>query len=129
MANSVPEAPASAADTVKAMSLYFVMFTPMLSAAMRLSRTAMIARPCRLLTRWNTTMSVIMTRMMPMVKVEYRGMEVRPIGPPMISLPPSARSVLSLSRLMCRPLLSMPTYRLLKMPLMISPKARVTMAR
>ena len=95
MANRVPAAPARAAETVKAMSLYLVMLMPMLSAAMRLSRTAMMARPDRLFTRWKTTIRVMITRMIPAVKLDSRGMVSRPMGPPMIISPSSARLVSS----------------------------------
>ena len=109
MANRAPAAPARAAEVTKAIILYFVMLTPTLSAAMRLSRIAMMARPARLFTRWNTTISVIITRIKPAVKVEIFWMPPMPMGPAMMSLPPSDRLVLSLSRLMCRPFLSTPT--------------------
>ena len=109
MANRVPAAPARAAETVKAMSLYLVMLMPMLSAAMRLSRTAMMARPDRLFTRWKMTMRERMIRITPAVKVDSRGMPLRPMGPPMTRSPSSARLVVSLSRLTWRPLLSTPT--------------------
>ena len=56
-----------AALVTKAMSLYLVTLMPTLSAAMRLSLNAMIARPERLRTRLSTMTSVIMMR------IEARG--------------------------------------------------------
>ena len=47
MPKSTPAAPARAAEVTKAIILYFTTFTPTLSAAMRLSRIAMMARPER----------------------------------------------------------------------------------
>ena len=69
----------------------------------------MMARPDRLFTRWKTTIRVMITRMIPAVKLDSRGMVSRPMGPPMIISPSSARLVLSLIKLICRPLLSTPT--------------------
>ena len=45
----VPAAPARAAEVTKAIILYLVTLMPTLSAAMRLSRAAMMARPVRLI--------------------------------------------------------------------------------
>ena len=63
---------------LKASSLYFVMLIPMDSAAMRLSRMDMIARPVLEFTRFMTMISVIRTRMMPIVKVAACGVPVIP---------------------------------------------------
>ena len=109
MAKREPAAPARAAETVKAMSLYLVTLMPMLSAAMRLSRMAMTARPVRLFTRWKTTTRVMSRRIMPLVKVAMVGMLFRPMGPPMISVPSGSRLVVSDRRLMWKPRLSRPT--------------------
>ena len=54
---SAPAAPAIAADIVNAIILYFITFIPQASAAIRLSRTAIIARPVRLRTRFSTITS------------------------------------------------------------------------
>ena len=51
--------PASAAEMVNAMSLYRVTLTPTDSAAMRLSRMDIIARPVRELMRFRTMKSVM----------------------------------------------------------------------
>ena len=108
---------------------------PTLSAAIRLSRMAMTARPVRLRTRFSTTTRVIMISTKPMVKVAMRALPVAPWAPLMISMPFSLRPredmllVPSTFRAMCRPFSSQPTSRQLIRSLMISPKARVTMAR
>ena len=117
------------------MSLYLVTLMPTLSAAMRLSRMAMTARPVRLRTRLSTTIRVIITSTKPTVKVAMRSLPEAPWAPLMISMPFSLSPRLSMLlvpskfRAMCRPFSSQPTSRQLMMSLMISPKARVTMAR
>ena len=62
----------------KAISLYLVILIPTDSAAMRLSRMDMIARPVLEFTRFMTMISVIRTRMMPIVKVAACGVPVIP---------------------------------------------------
>ena len=54
MAYSAPAIPARAAEVIKAVSLYLVILIPTDSAAMRLSRIAVIARPERLYIRFIT---------------------------------------------------------------------------
>ena len=73
--------PASTALVTNAIILYFVMFTPVASAAIRLSRAAMIARPGLELTRFSTTISVNMISRKPAVKVEMVLTFTAPIGP------------------------------------------------
>ena len=106
---SVPAAPASTAEVTKAMILYLGMEMPMDSAAMRLSRMAMMARPWRLRIRLSTTTRVIITRMKPMVRVEIFWMPTTPMGPRTIIWPSAARS--SADSLMPKwtPLESLPT--------------------
>ena len=65
----------------KAIILYLVTLMPTLSAAMRLSRAAMMARPVRLLTRLKMTTRVITTSTKPTVKVEMRWVFITPMGP------------------------------------------------
>ena len=77
----VPAAPARAAEVTKAIILYLVTLMPTLSAAMRLSRAAMMARPVRLLTRLKMTTRVITTSTKPTVKVEMRWVFITPMGP------------------------------------------------
>ncbi len=57
------------------------------SAAMRLSRIAMTARPVREFIRFRIIMSDRITRMIPMVNVESLGVPVMPWGPFMITFP------------------------------------------
>ena len=99
------------------------------SAAILLSRTAMTARPVRLFTKFSTKNSVTRMSTTPEVKVEILVTPDTPIGPLMIILPPSPSSKFWLTRLKCRPASSRPRYITFTMFLMISPKARVTMAR
>ena len=73
--------PASAAAVTKAIILYLVMLIPMASAAIRLSRAAMIARPEREFTRFSTITSVTITRINPAVNVEIALTFTAPIGP------------------------------------------------
>ena len=77
----VPAAPARAAEVTKAIILYLVTLMPTLSAAMQLSRAAMMARPVRLLTRLKMTTRVITTSTKPTVKVEMRWVFITPMGP------------------------------------------------
>ena len=65
------------------------MLMPTDSAAMRLSRQAMIARPERLLMRLSTTKSVKRMSTKPMTNVEIRLTPVAPAGPLSTSLPGS----------------------------------------
>ena len=107
----------------------------MLSAAMRLSRMAMTARPARLRTRFSTITSVSITRMKPAPKEASFSVPVAPWAPLMMAVPPgvmprsSMVSVPLMLKAMWRPLSSQPTSRQLISSLMISPKASVTMAR
>ena len=64
---------------------------PTLSAAMRLSRRAMMARPERLFTRLRTTVRAMRTRMKPAVKLESFTLVVTPMGPLRMDMPPSPR--------------------------------------
>ena len=75
---SAPAAPARAAEVTKAISLYLVRFRPTLSAAMLLSRRAMMARPARLSFRFSTTKRVMSTSTKPAVKVEMVAVLVAP---------------------------------------------------
>ncbi len=63
---------------VKAISLYLVMLMPMDSAAIRLSRMDMIARPSLECTRLITINRVISTSIIPTRKVESLGVPVIP---------------------------------------------------
>ena len=76
-----PAMPASAAAVTKAIILYLVMLMPMDSAAIRLSRAAMIARPERELTRFSTTIREKITRINPAVKVAMVLTFTAPMGP------------------------------------------------
>ena len=69
--------------------MYLVMLMPMDSAAMRLSRMAMMARPVREFTRFMTINKVTSTRMTPMVKVAAWGVPVMPWAPFISISPPS----------------------------------------
>ena len=131
-----PAAPARAAESTKAMSLYLVMLMPTLSAAMRLSRRAIMARPARLRTRFRTMMRVSITSTKPAVKVAMVLVAVAPWAPLMMAMPVSgsrcrSSMVMLPERLKAiwRPLASWPTSRQLTSSLMISPKASVTIAR
>ena len=114
---------------LNAISLYFVMLIPTDSAAMRLSRMAMIARPEREFIRFSTMNRVSSTRTMPMAKVAALGVPVIPLAPSIITWPPSWRFKSAFFMAMWMPFASAPTYSTLITFLMISPKARVTMAR
>ena len=73
---------------------------------------------------------VINTRMMPMVKVAALGVPVMPWAPFIITSPPSSKFREEASfKEKWIPLLSIPTNRALIRFLIISPKARVTIAR
>ena len=109
MAYSVPAMPAKAAEITKAISLKRVVEMPTESAAMRLSRTAMTARPWRLLIKFSTMNSVMRIRMKPAVKFEILSMPETPMGPLMIMSPPSFRVKVCLIMLKCSPRSSMPT--------------------
>lgn len=109
MAYSTPAAPASAEATVKAMRRYLVTLMPTDSAAMRLSRTAMMARPSRLCMRFSTTATVMSTSTMPRTKVEILSIPTAPLGPLMrivpCVMPSEDESVME----KCRPASSTPT--------------------
>ena len=79
------------------------------SAAMRLSRTDMMARPVRLFTRLSTTVTVTITSTMPMANVDIFVMPAAPCGPLMRSDPPCMPSDLASVSEKCRPLASRPT--------------------
>ena len=117
--------PASTALVTKAIILYLVMLMPTDSAAMRLSRVAMMARPERLLTRFCTTKRVKRISAKPIPKVAMVSMPTPPLGPLTSSSP---GMLLSLKAKCSRPA-SMEIYRQLITFRMISPKASVTMAR
>ena len=76
-----------------------------------------------------------MMRMKPAVKVASISVPVAPWAPLMITVPSAVRprSFTDLApvalKMMCRPFSSWPTMRQFMSSLMISPKARVTMAR
>ena len=61
------------------------------SAAIRLSRTALMARPSRELIRFCTTNRVKRISTKPMAKVESLVMPVAPLGPETIIVPPAPR--------------------------------------
>ena len=82
-----PAAPAIAAEMVNAISLYFVMLIPIDSAAIRLSRIAMIARPSLELIRFCTINNVSRIRIKPITNVEFFGVPVIPCGPFRITVP------------------------------------------
>ena len=88
-AYSTPAIPASPAEMENASSLYLVILIPMDSAAIRLSRIAMMARPVREFTRFMTMNRVISTRITPMVKVAAWGVPVMPWAPFIRISPPS----------------------------------------
>ena len=90
--HSAPAAPARAAEVTKAISLYLVTLMPTLSAAMRLSRRAMIARPDRLFTRFCTTSRVMRMSTNPAVKEASFCTPTAPMGPLMMAVPSGARS-------------------------------------
>ena len=102
---------------------------------MRLSRTARIARPVRLRTRFSTTTSATMTSTNPAKNVEIISVPEAPWAPLMMAVPVSVRprsSTVSLPvrlKATCRPCSSTPTIRQVTISLMISPNASVTMAR
>ena len=75
----------------KAINLYLVTLTPTLSAAIRLSRRAMMARPARLRTRLSTMTRVIIMSTNPAVKVDIAVVPVAPWAPLMIAIPPGSR--------------------------------------
>ncbi len=75
------------ADIENAISLYFVILIPIDSAAILLSRIAMIALPERELIRLSTIISVITRRIIPIINDALCGVPVIPVAPFMISLP------------------------------------------
>ena len=117
--------PASTALVTKAIILYLVALIPTDSAAMRLSRVAMMARPERLFIRLSTTNRVNKISTKPIVKVAILSTPTVPLGPASTALP---------GRLgLLKPKYRAPPSRLIYTQLirlrMISPKARVTIAR
>ena len=127
--NRTPAMPARNAETTKAFMRKVVTLMPTDSAAIRLSRTALMARPSLEFTRFSTTNRVNMISAKPMGNVDSFCIPVAPIGPEMIILPPSPSSIVPVVMAMWKPSASVPTYRLLIMFFMISPKASVTMAK
>ena len=89
----------------------------------------MTARPVRLLMKFSTKNSVTRMSTTPEVKVEILVTPETPIGPLMIIVPVSLSWNFCSTRLKCRPLSSKPRYMTFTMFLIISPKARVTIAR
>ena len=67
---------------VKAMTLYFVVLTPMASAAISFSRIAMQARPCVEFTKFLMTKSVARSEKNTQGKVVRCGMPEKPAAPP-----------------------------------------------
>ena len=88
--------------------MYLVTLMPTLSAAMRLSRAAMMARPVRLFTRLKITTRATSTSTKPAAKVEMVWECITPMGPLMSSTPPSPSWLLLLRKENCRPLSSFP---------------------
>ena len=84
-----PAIPARKAETTKAFRRKEVTLMPTDSAAIRLPRTALMARPSLELIRFRTTNRVIITRMKPMGKEAIFWTPVAPMGPARIFLPPS----------------------------------------
>ena len=74
--------PASTAEVTNAIILYLVTFMPIASAAMRLSRMAMIARPDRLSIRLSTTNRVksVSAKPMPNVAILFTPWAAPPAG-------------------------------------------------
>ncbi len=101
--------PARKADTTNAFILKVMTLMPTLSAAMRLSRAALMARPSLELIRFSTTNRVNSTSTKPTGKVAMRVMWVAPRGPPTIILPSAARCTDSSFRATRRPWPSKPT--------------------
>ena len=98
---------------------------PMASAAMRLSRVAMMARPERLLMRFSTTSSVNSISAKPTGNVAIFATSLAPLGP-LTSIVPGMPGLLKETN--SRPP-SSEKYRQFSTFRMISPKASVTMAR
>ena len=117
--------PASTAEVTNAIILYLVTFSPIASAAMRLSRMAMIARPDRLSIRLSTTNRVKSVSAKPMPNVAILFTPVAPAGPLTSSLP----ATFGLLKAICRHWPSSDIYRQLMTLRMISPNASVTIAR
>ena len=99
------------------------------SAAMRLSRTALMARPSLELIRFSTTNSVKRINPKPTAKVDIRLMPVMPMAPLRIHLPLPTSLGLAVAMAKRKPDSSVPTYILPMRFFIISPKANVTMAR
>ena len=97
------------------------------SAAMRLSRQALMARPARELIRFKTTTRVISTRMNPAVKVEMGLIFTAPLAPSTSITTPSG-SFLVRKDMYSRPS-PVPMYSTFTRLRIISPKARVTIAK
>ncbi len=133
--NSAPAAPARVAEITKAIMRYWVTEMPTDSAAILLSRTAIMARPVRLRTRLSTITSATITSTKPAKNVEIMSVPEAPCAPLIMATPVSERPRLSTVSLPVRlnstwsPRSSTPTIRQVTTSLMISPKARVTMAR
>ena len=109
MAYRAPAIPAKAAEVTKAMSLYLVILMPTDSAAMRLSRIAIMARPERLRIRFRVTVRTTSTRMKPATKVESFVTPVAPMGPLISTLPSTSPKASELFMLKWRPEPSTPT--------------------
>ena len=97
--------PVRNAEVTKAIILNLPADSPTLSAAMRLSRTAVIARPVRESMRFCTTNSVNNTSAKPTAKVASLVLPVTPIGPLSTFTPPSSIAS-DCPKLKCQPLLS-----------------------
>ena len=117
--------PASTALVTKAIILYLVTLMPMASAAMRLSREAMMARPERLLIRFSTTNSENRISAKPTGNVAILSTEEAPAGPLTRIVP----GMFGLLKDTCSRTPSSEKYRQFSTFRMISPKASVTMAR
>ena len=83
-------------------SLNFVILMPTDSAAIRLSRIAMMARPLLELTRLNTTNNATRIKITPIKKVDCLGVPVIPFAPSIIisPVPDILRDLLSLIAMM-----------------------------
>ena len=121
--------PARNAETTKAFMRKAVMLMPTDSAAIRLSRTALMARPSLELIRFSTTNRVNRIRQKPAVKVASFFTPVTPMAPLRIHLPLPTSLGFAVAMAKRKPDSSEPIYILPMIFFMISPKARVTMAR
>ena len=79
------------AEIVNAIILYFVMLIPTDSAAMRLSRIAITARPDLELTKLRTITSATIIRTKPAVKEAMVCVPVAPCAPLIIAVPVGVR--------------------------------------